>query len=168
MCAFPRPLNPTTATLTVSFRLGSALALSAAGNATELIRKCLRSTLCMISPSPDAGVLLIRGRARRLRVLLVQLCEPGPGRTGMNDHAVAEPRVLPRLDGQAAVLRLVVEEIAHAERIDRVQPVATGVPVGGMPRIARMIHHHDADLFSIELARIVHPFRPLAPHVRLP
>ena len=52
MCALPRPLNPTTATLTVLFWLGSALALSATGNAIELIRKCLRSTLVMISPSP--------------------------------------------------------------------------------------------------------------------
>ena len=37
-----------------------------------------------------------------------------------------------------------------------------------MPRIAWMIHHHDAHFFSIDLARVVHPFRPLPPHVRLP
>ena len=103
-----------------------------------------------------------------LRVLLVQLREPCSPRSRMDDHAVAEPDVLPRLDRQAAVLCLVVEEIAHAERIDRVQPVPAGMPIGRMPRIARMIHHHDAHFFSIELARVVHPFRPLAPDVRLP
>ena len=48
------------------------------------------------------------------------------------------------------------------------QPVPAGVPIGGMPGIARMIHNHDAHLFSIELARVVHPFRPLAPDVRFP
>jgi hypothetical protein len=40
-------LNPTTATLTVLLGLWNALALSAAGNATEVIRKDLRSTVVM-------------------------------------------------------------------------------------------------------------------------
>ena len=49
MCALPRPLNPTTATRTVLLGLCSALALSAAGNATELIRKCRRSTVVIVA-----------------------------------------------------------------------------------------------------------------------
>jgi hypothetical protein len=40
-----------TATRTVSPGLGSPLALSATGNAIEVIRKCLRLTLFMVSPS---------------------------------------------------------------------------------------------------------------------
>src|SRR3954471_6776336 len=51
MCALPRPLNPMTATLTVLFSLGSALALSATGSAIDDMRKCLRLTLFMVSPS---------------------------------------------------------------------------------------------------------------------
>src|SRR5687768_2104001 len=113
MCALPRPLNPTIPTLTVLFGLGCALALSATGNAIELIRKCLRLTLFMICLSflarggPPTRLrasaslnssLLIRGRALRLRVLLVQLREPGWTPTGVDDHPVPEPDVLPRLD----------------------------------------------------------------------
>src|SRR3954447_9490332 len=51
MCALPRPLKPITATLTVLFWLGSALALSATGNAIDDMRKCLRLTLFIVSPS---------------------------------------------------------------------------------------------------------------------
>ena len=50
MCALPRPLNPTTATLTVLFGLCSALALRATGSAIDDMRKCLRLTLSMVSP----------------------------------------------------------------------------------------------------------------------
>src|SRR5258708_6042002 len=146
MCALPRPLNPTTATLTVLFWLGRALALSAAGNATELMRKCLRLTSVMISPLP------VRGRRRRLRVLSVQFRDAGGRQAGMYDDAIAEPRMAAGFDRQAAILRLIVEEIAHAERIDRVQPVPPRVPVRRVPRIAGVIHHDDADRFSVDLA----------------
>src|SRR6185295_19904299 len=53
MCALPRPLNPTTATRTVLFGLWSALALRAAGNATELRMKCRLST-SVITNLPSA------------------------------------------------------------------------------------------------------------------
>ena len=42
----------------------------------------------------------------------------------MDDHPVAEPDVTARLDRQAAVLFLVVQEIVQPERVDRVQAVA--------------------------------------------
>src|SRR4029450_3894962 len=63
MCALPRPLNPTTATLTVLFGLWSALALRAAGNATELKRKCRLSTsvITNLRSALGAGPLLLRG-----------------------------------------------------------------------------------------------------------
>ena len=51
MCALPRPLKPTTATLTVSFWLGSALAFSATGNAAALVRKSLRFTSVIVTPA---------------------------------------------------------------------------------------------------------------------
>ena len=41
MCAFPRPLKPTTATRTVLLGLCKALAFSAAGNATPALKKLL-------------------------------------------------------------------------------------------------------------------------------
>jgi hypothetical protein len=69
----------------------------------------------------------------------------------VNDDSVPEADVLSRFDRQAAVLRLVVEEVAHAERIDRVQSVPARMPVRRMPWIAGMIHHHDAHVLAVDL-----------------
>src|SRR6185295_6986425 len=66
MCALPRPLNPTTATRTVLFGLWSALALRAAGNATELRMKCRLST-SVITNLPSAFGRLTRPETLLLR-----------------------------------------------------------------------------------------------------
>ena len=42
----------------------------------------------------------------------------------MDDHAITEPDVLARLEVRLPFCGLVVEEVADAERIDRVQPVS--------------------------------------------
>ena len=76
----------------------------------------------------------------------------------MDDDSVAEPDVIARLDRQAAVLFLVVEEIVQPERIDRVQAVAARVPVGRMPAGCR-------DDPSSRRRPFRHPARPSSPPI---
>src|SRR5687768_17895536 len=85
----------------------------------------------------------------------------------MDDDAVAEADALSRLERQAAVLGLVVEEITDPKRVNRVQPVPARMPVRRMARVAWMIHHHDTQPFSVDLAGVIHPFGPLAPDIGL-
>src|SRR4029450_8514641 len=99
---------------------------------------------------------------------LVQLRKPRRPAAWMNDDSVSEAHVLSWFDRQTAVLCLVVEEIAHAERIDRVQAVPPRMPIRRVSRIIGMIHHHHANSFAIEFAQVIDPLRPLAPDIRFP
>src|SRR5712671_6332802 len=81
----------------------------------------------------------------------------------MDHDAVTESKRLAGLDREAAIFCFVIIEIALAKWIHREQAVAAGMPVRGMLRIPRVIEYRDAELFSFQLAGVIHPVRSLSP-----
>ena len=81
----------------------------------------------------------------------------------MDDHTIAETQRLSRLQGHAAVARLIVVKIVLAENVRGEQSVAAGVPVRRMLRILGMIQNRDARLSRPSARQNSPPTRSVCP-----
>src|SRR5207244_105147 len=100
-----------------------------------------------------------------LCVIRVHLCNSGAYRIPrMNHHPIAEAQFLPGLERHAAVARLVVLKVRHAEDVGRKHAVTPRMPVRGMPWVPGMVEDRDAEFLFLEFAGIVGPVRALAAH----
>src|SRR5260370_33901892 len=85
--------------------------------------------------------------------------------TRVNDYAIAVVQRGAGFNGHRAVLRFVSGEDGEAPRVGGEEAIGARVPAHRVARIFGMIEDGNADLFTVDLARIIAPRRGLAPEL---